>query len=166
MYELKTLSPDAVPAALEKANCYRLLKEPFEAESICLDILKIDPGNKEAFILLLLSLTEQFEIEMADSFLKAKEVWEKFEDDYRKNYYWGVICEKMAKAHMKKDMPTSAGSAYEWFQKAMEAYDTAIEKSVTGNDDAVLHWNTCARILMNHPEIHPKDHDSQEPMLE
>lgn len=166
MFELKTLSPDAIPAALEKANCYRLLKEPFEVESICLDILHIDPKNREAIILLLLSLTDQFEIEMSESLTKAKEVLEKFKDEYHRIYYWGVICEKMAKAHLKKNLPTSAASAYGWFQKAMEAYDTAIERSVSGNNDAILHWNTCARILINHPEIHQQDDRAPEPMLE
>jgi hypothetical protein len=38
MSELKSLSKEAIPAALEKAMRYRLLNEPAEAESICLDV--------------------------------------------------------------------------------------------------------------------------------
>ena len=39
-------SKDAVPAALAKAERYRLLNEPGEAESICLDVLQIDPAER------------------------------------------------------------------------------------------------------------------------
>ena len=60
MFKLKPLSKEAVPAALEKANCYRFLNEPVEAESICLDILEVEPENQQAIITLLLSLTDQF----------------------------------------------------------------------------------------------------------
>jgi len=50
MAELKRLHKDAIPAALEKAERYRLLNEPGEAESICLDILAVDPDNQRALI--------------------------------------------------------------------------------------------------------------------
>jgi hypothetical protein len=50
MAELKQLHKDAIPAALEKAERYRLLNEPGEAESICLDILAVDPDNQRAVI--------------------------------------------------------------------------------------------------------------------
>ena len=43
MFELKRLSADAIPAALEKALRYRLLNDPAEAESICHDVLRIVP---------------------------------------------------------------------------------------------------------------------------
>jgi len=42
MYELKRLTKEAVPRALEKAERYRLLNEPTEAESICQDILRVE----------------------------------------------------------------------------------------------------------------------------
>src|SRR5262244_1472637 len=59
-FKLKVLSPAAIPAALERAERYRLLNEPTQAESICLDILEVDPESQPALILLLLSLTDQF----------------------------------------------------------------------------------------------------------
>src|SRR6266436_320626 len=55
MFELKRLSLEAVPAALERALRYRLLNEPAEAESICHDVLEIDPENQEALVMLLLA---------------------------------------------------------------------------------------------------------------
>ena len=60
MFELKTLSPEAVPRALAKAERYRLLNEPAEAESICLDALNIDPDNQDLLVMLLLAITDQF----------------------------------------------------------------------------------------------------------
>ena len=60
MFELKTLSKSAVPAALAQAERYRLLNEPAEAESICLDVLRVEPDNQDALVTLVLSLTDQF----------------------------------------------------------------------------------------------------------
>ena len=55
-FELKMLSEDAVPRALAKAERYRLLNEPGEAESICLDALAVEPANQSALTTLLLAL--------------------------------------------------------------------------------------------------------------
>jgi len=60
MFELKRLSPDAIPAALERVERYRLLNESRCAESIRRDVLAVDPGNTQAGIGLILSLTDQF----------------------------------------------------------------------------------------------------------
>ena len=48
MFELKLLSTGAIPAALAQAERYRLLNEPGEAESICLDVLRVDPEHQDA----------------------------------------------------------------------------------------------------------------------
>ena len=66
MPELKRISKDAVPAALEKALRYRLLNEPLESESICRDVLATDSKNQEALVTLLLALTDQFEKQRRD----------------------------------------------------------------------------------------------------
>jgi len=58
MSDLKSLSKEAIPAALEKAELYRLLNEPGEAESICHDILKADSENQTAIFTVLLVLTD------------------------------------------------------------------------------------------------------------
>src|SRR3989454_3897227 len=74
MFELKPLSKEAIPAALQRAERYRLLNEPAEAESICLDILQIEPENQAASITLLLALTDQFPEGEADAVVRAQEV--------------------------------------------------------------------------------------------
>ena len=60
MFELVPLSAAAIPAALAKAERYRLLNESGQAESICLDVLAIDPDNQEALAMMILAITDQF----------------------------------------------------------------------------------------------------------
>ena len=48
MFDLKPLSKDAIESALAKAERHRFLNEPDEAESICLDVLEVDPDNQPA----------------------------------------------------------------------------------------------------------------------
>jgi tetratricopeptide (TPR) repeat protein len=106
MYELKKLSSDALPSALAKAKQYRFLGEPDEAESICLDILAVDPDHQDALIVLLLSLTDKFKYrhnELHRCYSKALEILEKLDDSYCKYYYLGIIYEKRAKHHLKKE---------------------------------------------------------------
>src|ERR1700722_16262182 len=74
MNDFKPISPDAVPLALEKAERYRLLNEPAQAESICLDVLAVDPDNQRALVMLLLALSDQFLTGPADCIRQAEAV--------------------------------------------------------------------------------------------
>ena len=58
--ELKPITREGVPAALQKAERYRLLNDSSAAESICLDILQVDPQNEDALVMMVLALTDQF----------------------------------------------------------------------------------------------------------
>lgn len=166
MFTLKTLSKEGIPGALAKAEHYRLLNEPLEAESICLDILEVDPDNQEALIILLLALTDSFKQHLNPAFNQALEVLERLGDQSCKAYYGGIICERRAKVHIERGGPGSGRLAYEWFRKAMDHYETALESCSPGNHDAVLRWNTCARILMRHPDVVPAPEKTGEEMLE
>ena len=166
MFKLKPLSKEAIPAALEKANCYRFLNESFEAERLCLDILEVEPDHQQAIITLLLSLTDQFGHDLGASFTKARELFPRLEDEYSRIYYRGIICERRAKAHLDRGGPGSGHLAYDWFRQAMDAYESAIDKRLAGNDDAVLRWNACARMLMNQSSVVPAKEESRESMLE
>jgi hypothetical protein len=166
MFKLKPLSKEAIPAALEKANCYRYLNEPVEAESICLDILEVEPDNQQAITTLLLSLTDQFGHDLGKSFTKARELFPRLEDEYSRIYYRGIICERRARAHLDRGGPGSGHLAYDWLRQAMDAFETAIDKRLAGNDDAVLRWNACARIIMNNSSVKPAPEESRESMLE
>jgi hypothetical protein len=164
--KLKSLSKEAIPAALDKARQYRLLNEPVEAESICLDILEADPDNQPALTVMLLALTDQFESELNPAFGNAQEILNRLCDGYCKSYYTGIIFERRAKAHLSRGGPGSDALAFHWFQQAMEAYEEALKRRSAGNDEAILRWNTCARILMSHPEMKPGHEPTEEHMLE
>src|SRR5215510_8437473 len=98
--DLKALWKDAIPSALAKAERYRLLNEPGEAESICLDVLRIDPGNQTALVTLALALTDQFSDEgSARAAARAADVVSRLTDEYERAYYSGIISERRAKAH-------------------------------------------------------------------
>jgi len=164
MFDLKTLSPDAVPRALAKAERYRLLNEPGEAESICLDALAADPCNQEALATLLLALTDQF----AGNLKRISEAWETVErlrDDYERAYYTGIIWERRAKALLAHETPRSGARAYEWIREAMNHYERAEVIRPANNDDAVLRWNACARLIMQHRQLEPVREEPSEPLL-
>ena len=56
--------------------------------------------------------------------------------------------------------------AFEWLQRAMGFYERAEAERPAGDDDAVLRWNSCARMLMANDKIRPAVHDPSEPVLE
>jgi tetratricopeptide (TPR) repeat protein len=148
MFKLKRLSEDAIPAALEKALRYRLLNEPHEAESICQDVLNVDPKNQEALVVLLLALTDTFSEGHAVGARQTQEVLTRLEDPYERAYYAGIICERQAKARLLQGHPGASHDAYEFLSEAMEWFEKAETLRPPNNDDALLRWNTCARMIM------------------
>jgi len=164
MFQLKPLSRDAIARSLERAHQYRVLNEPVEAESICLDVLCIDPQNHDAMITLLLARTDQFGSGVTDA--QARELLPQLAHDYERAYYAGIICERRAKARLRQGAPGAGFDAYQWFHEAMAHYEHADALKPAGNDDAILRWNTCARILMRSPELQPRSEERVETMLE
>ncbi len=127
---------------------YRLLNEPAEAESICLDVLQIDPENQHALVLLLLALTDRFGRGYAVGVTRAQEILPRLRDEYDRAYYAGIISERRAKAQLSQHTPGSQTNAYELLREAMNLYEKAESLRPPGNDDALLRWNACARIIM------------------
>jgi hypothetical protein len=164
-FELKSIAQEAVPGALEKAMRYRLLNEPGEAESICLDVLEIDPDNQQALVILLLAITDRFEKGYEISDTKAQEVLNRLKDDYERAYYHGIHCERKAKARLLRAAPDSRSTAYEWLCEAMSWYEKAEPMRPSGNDEALLRWNACARIIMSN-SLSPRPADTMEHFLE
>jgi hypothetical protein len=164
MFELKPISPAAVPVALEKAERYRLLNEPWQAESICRDILGIEPQHEQALVMLLLSLTDQFGKGVTAA--QARDVLVQLKGAYERSYYAGIISERWAESLIRKGSPGAGFTAYETLREAMEHYERAEQLRPDGNDDALLRWNTCARILMRNNELRPRGEDVFEPALE
>jgi hypothetical protein len=165
MYELKKISKESIPEALEKAERYRLLNEPKLAESICLDILETDPQNHKAIVIMLLAMTDQFSSSSAVTVNHAKQLLSRLNDDYDQQYYNGLICERQGKAVLNKHIPDGGFIAYEWLSDAMEFYEKAQSIKPHGKDDSILRWNTCARLIMRH-HLKPRDEKQFEHPLE
>jgi len=163
MFPLKQLSQAAIPRAIEKAEHYRLLNQPWAAESICLDILAAEPGHQRALRLLLLSLTDQFGSDMGSGVERAREALTQLTSEYERTYYAGIVCERRAKAQLDHRAPGAGFIAYEWLREAMTWYEKAEHVRPEGNDDALLRWNTCARLLNESPHIVPRIEDKTAP---
>lgn len=165
MSDFKPISAEAVPGALDKAEHYRLLNDPAEAESICRDVLRVDGDNQRALILFLLCLTDQFGVNPACGVNEARAVVDRIEGDYENAYYNGLICERQGKAQLVSGEPGVHSVAYTWLNDAQEWYNKAEDLRPKGNDAAILRWNACARMLRDHA-LQPRPEDLVEPMLE
>jgi hypothetical protein len=166
-FELKPLSSEeAVHGALAKAERYRLLNEAWEAESICLDVLRIDPHNQDALRTLLLAITDQFdEHGVSGNLARAHEVLPLLTDEYDRHYFMGIVCERRAKAHLKLNGPRADFLAYDWLRAAMRNYEAAEAIRPPDNDDAILRWNACARVLMRNPNLRAAAEVEGEPLM-
>lgn len=162
----KAISREGIPAALEKAQRYRLLNEPVEAESICLDILAIDADNQAALVTLLLAITDGLGQSLASGVTAARALVPRLQDEYKRVYYDGIICERYGHALLAHGAPRSGESAYQWLRDAMERYERAEQLRPAGDDDAILRWNTCARLIERTPSVVPPRAEEYEPGLE
>jgi len=143
--KLKTISKDGIDEAFSKVELYRFLNEPEEAESICHDILAADPENQLALRMLALTITDQFEGEASDRYGEAERIFSSLADPYERLYYTGLLHERRAKAQMRagRPAPMLTGS----FHEAMRCFEEAEKIRPPHNDDAVLRWNRCVRLL-------------------
>ena len=166
MPDLKPLSKQAIPAALEKAMRYRLLNEPGEAESICLDVLKADPENQEAVICLLLAVTDRFEKGYGVSDTQARQLLGQIKGEYERAYYTGIVAERRAKVKLAQNTFDCRFQAYDLFQEAMSWFEKAEKVRPSGNDDALLRWNTCARMIERNKLVQREKEDRVEYAIE
>ncbi len=148
--KLKSISPDGVDAALSKAELYRFLNEPEEAESICQDVLVAQPGHQLALRLLGLAITDQFTGHPADRSSEAENSFQQLSDRYERLYYLGILYERRAKAQLRIGRPPH--TLLVLLDEAMRCYQEAEKIRPTGNDDAILRWNRCVRLMQEHAE--------------
>jgi hypothetical protein len=161
MPEVKPISKEGIPNALEKATRYRLLNDPWQAESICRDILRADPGNQEAVMTLILATTDQFQEEHHASLPQVLELVTKLDDEYQAEYCRGLIHERKATAAMKRASPRAGFIAYEHLRKAMEHYTHAEKIRPATVEDAILRWNSCVRMIQRYnlaPSTEEREH--------
>ena len=165
-FELKPISRDAIPRAIQKAERYRLLNQSWASESICLDILEIDPDNQQVLVMLVLALTDQHSGVAASGVMRAKEYLARIRDDYQRAYYTGIIAERRGQALLASGGMGSGAMAYESLREAMDWYEKAEAIRPAGNDDAILRWNTCTRVLSGNSHLAPSVDTGYEPVLE
>ncbi|WP_052272852.1 hypothetical protein [Flavihumibacter solisilvae] len=165
MFQLKRISKDGIPNALQKAERYRLLNQPWLAESICSDVLEVEPGNEDAIVVLILAITDQFGINTAFDLNKARQLVNQLKDEYDRHYYQGIIAERQGIAALTMGRTNDPFSAYEWLVEAQSHYERAEGHRPQGNCDAILRWNTCARLIMDR-HLEPRQEDLAELPLE
>ena len=148
-FKLKIISRAGIPEAISKAELYRSLNEPEEAESICRDILVVEPEHQLALRLLGLAITDQFCGDPSDRYREVEGLFLSLAESYERLYYTGLLHERRAKAQMHVGrFPHTLAPL---FEEAMRCFAEAETIRPPGNDDAILRWNRCARLLQSHP---------------
>ncbi len=165
-FQVKPISPEGVPAALRKAERYRLINDPSSAESICRDVLTVDSANQQALVTLLLSITDQLVGAPTEGARRAQELLPRLSGEYERAYYAGIVCERCAKAQLRSDAPRAGEMAYHWLRDAMSWYEQAEARRPPGNDESILRWNTCVRLLARHERLRPRAEEPVELDLE
>ena len=104
-----------------------------------------------------LIITDQFTGKTNDRYSEAEKIFDSLTNAYERAYYSGILHERRAKAQLHAgNLPhTVAGH----FEEAMRFYEQAEKMRPAGNDDAILRWNRCAR-LMQRPDLqHEKEEE-------
>jgi tetratricopeptide (TPR) repeat protein len=156
---LKRLTTQNLEAALAKASTYRDLNQPEEAESICRDVLDVDPDNQHALRVLGLALTDRFGSAWVGLFEEATEVFERLATEYERVYYGGIAWERSAKAHLERN---EAHSAVTSLEHAMALFERAEELGPKDSPDPILRYNRCVRLLTTHPQLIAAARDPRE----
>jgi hypothetical protein len=148
LFDLKPLTSDGVPAAIKRAEHYRLLGQPEQAESICLDVLEVEPDSQQALVLAILAITDQFTTSGSPGLRRARGYLEQLTDEYQRSYYAGIVSERAARAALTRALGRK--TTYHGFREAMDWFEKAARVRPAGNDDAILRWNACVRTIRRH----------------
>ena len=164
LFEFKPISKTAVPEAIKKAEHYRLLNEPEQAESICLDILEAEPGNQHVLTVLILATTDQFSREGAGAQVvqRATAYLGQLTDEYQRHYFAGLVSERQARAYLGRGR--SRGAAYDCFREAMDRYEEAERRRPEDDDSALLRWNACLRTIGRERLQPPLAEEGEQPL--
>ena len=166
MFELKRLSSSAIPAALARAERYRLLNEPEAAERICEDGLAADPANFDAVRTFILALTDSFPNHDGNNVSRAQELVARLPSEYERAYFAGIVAERRARALLARSGPGRAlTAAGDFVREAMRQFERAEAVKPADNDDALLRWNACARLFARHPELTGADEERTAPVM-
>lgn len=165
-FKLKPISRESIPRAIQKAERYRLINQSWAAESICRDVLEVDPANQQVLVMFVLALTDQLADDHGQIMKAVRETLPRIADPYQRAYYTGIASERSGQALLHSGGMGSGAMAYEAIRDAMTWYERAEAIRPAGNDDAILRWNTCARLISGHSQLAPATDTAYEPALE
>jgi len=165
-FKLKPISREAIPRAIQKAERYRLINQSWAAESICRDILEIDPANQQVLVMFVLALTDQLVEDHGHAMKTVRETLPRISDPYQRAYYTGIASERSGQALLYRGGMGGGAMAYDALRDAMSWYERAEAIRPPGNDDAILRWNTCARRISGNRNLAPQSETAYEPALE
>jgi tetratricopeptide (TPR) repeat protein len=149
--KLKTISKSGIPEAIAKAELYRYLNEPEEAESICRDVLAADPKHMLGLRTLGLAVTDQFTGGPSDRYAEVEKIFQSLADTYERLYYTGLLYERRVKAQLRGGR--APHTLLPLLEKALQCFGEAEKIHPPGNDDAILRWNRCVRLLQSQPDF-------------
>ncbi len=149
--KLKTISKSGIAEAIAKAELYRYLNEPEEAESICRDILVADPKHILGLRTLGLAITDQFTGGPSDRYAEVERIFQSLVEPYERLYYTGLLCERRVKAQLRSGR--APHTLLPLLEKALQCFADAEKISPPGNDDAILRWNRCVRLRQSQPDF-------------
>ena len=164
-FKLKPISSGAIPQAIKKAEHYRLLNQSWAAESICRDVLAIEADNQQVLVMLVLSLSDQLASGQKRLMREAHEALARITDPYQRAYYTGIVSERHGQDLLHRAAMGSSVMAYDAFREAMDWYEKAEAIRPHENDESILRWNTCVRILERESHLHPAVAGEYEPVL-
>ena len=153
--KLKTISKSGIGEAIAKAELYRYLNEPEEAESICRDILAADPKHALGLRTLGLAITDQFTGGPGDRYAEVEKIFGSLADSYERLYYTGLLCERRVKAQLRGGR--APHTLLPLLEKALQCFAEAEQVRPPGNDDAILRWNRCVRLLQSEPDFESEE---------
>jgi len=154
---LKSISAAAIPGALKLAREFRKLGHPQMCESICLDVLQAEPANQDALRLTLLASTDQFGADSANHETAARAALRQLTSEYDRAYYDGYILHRSAQSAIAQDSGAAARTVYELLTRAMASFEAAERVRPAGDDNAILMWNSCQRLLQATPHSGPRE---------
>ena len=149
--ELKKISKSGIEEALSKVELYRYLNEPEEAESICRDILLAEPNHQLGLRMLGLTITDQFMGQGSDRYAEAEKLFQSLADPYERVYYTGLLYERRVKARLSAGR--QAHTLLPLLEQALHCFEEAEKIRPRDNDDAILRWNRCVRLLQSRSDF-------------
>src|SRR5260370_11156439 len=153
--KLKTISKSGIPEAIARAELYRYLNEREEGRSVWRDILAADPKHMLGLRTLGLAMTDQFTGGQSDRYADVEGIFQSLAEPYERLYYTGLLCERRVKAQLR--CGRAPHTLLPLWEKALQCFADAEKIHPPGNDDAILRWNRCVRLLQSQPDFEAEE---------